>query len=256
MRLDDFVMLGKTIPEPNSDGRVFVCSAGASPEMRSLVRLYPLARRESPSRWSRSRVHVERNPRDSRMESFQIAGDRSQEGHDEINGRFDVVGSVARPHRDSLLASFVGGSIKSLNASRKSLAVIQAVAPPRLHFTDSEQSPDSPQLSLFAQTETEHRDLGARRFAYQPRLEFCDEDGWHDLQLRDWGAYEFMRKHGNQRRHELRHALHLDNNPMMIVGNMNNQRTAWLVIAVLHPLRQDDLFATKVDSLQREGEAA
>lgn len=30
MILDDFVMLGTTVPEPNSDGRVFVCSAGVT----------------------------------------------------------------------------------------------------------------------------------------------------------------------------------------------------------------------------------
>ncbi len=34
MILDDFVMLGTTVPEPNSDGRVFVCSAGYSATSR------------------------------------------------------------------------------------------------------------------------------------------------------------------------------------------------------------------------------
>ena len=72
MTLDDFVMLGTTVPEPNSDGRIFVCSAGVSAEYRSLVRLYPLARKNVPRRWGIYRVPVERNPKDSRPESFQV----------------------------------------------------------------------------------------------------------------------------------------------------------------------------------------
>ncbi len=66
MILDDFVMLGKTVPEPNSDGRVFVCSAGVSPTLRQLVRVYPLARGGAPARWSVNAVKLERNPKDAR----------------------------------------------------------------------------------------------------------------------------------------------------------------------------------------------
>jgi hypothetical protein len=43
-------MLGKTIPELTSDGRVFVCSAGYSEDFHALVRLYPLERRATPCR--------------------------------------------------------------------------------------------------------------------------------------------------------------------------------------------------------------
>jgi hypothetical protein len=46
-----------------------------------------------------------------------------------------------------------------------------------------------------------------------------------------------MRKYGDNRRHELFAAAHLDKNPVLLVGNMNNQRTAWLVISVLLPVQ-------------------
>ena len=39
MILDDFVVLGKTVPEPTSDGRVFVCSAGYSKDIGGLIRV-------------------------------------------------------------------------------------------------------------------------------------------------------------------------------------------------------------------------
>jgi hypothetical protein len=88
MVVEDFVMLGKTVPEPNSDGRVFVCSAGVSAELKTLMRIYPLARRDAPERWSINRVQVERNLRDNRIESRKLAGDRSVGMHDRINLTF------------------------------------------------------------------------------------------------------------------------------------------------------------------------
>lgn len=62
--------------------------------------------------------------------------------------------------------------------------------------------------------------------------------------LRDWGCFEFMRKQGDDRRYELHSALGLHNNSPLLVGNMNNQRTAWLVISVLSGLGipNGDLF--------------
>lgn len=62
--------------------------------------------------------------------------------------------------------------------------------------------------------------------------------------LRDWGVYELMRKHNNltdmsdtERRRYVGQALRLDDTCSLLVGNMNNQRTAWLVISVLRGLR-------------------
>lgn len=249
MILDDFVMLGKTIPEPNSDGRIFVCSAGLSRELKSLVRLYPLSRHQSPRRWSVNRVPVERNNRDSRFESFCLKGNRNPEAHSRINGLFETISVVPKNERDALIRGFVVSSIKEANQRRLSLAMVAPKGTAKLHFSESRDSPDSPQLALFTDPD-ENPMVGAVRFAYQPRLEFCDDEGWHDLQLRDWGVYEFMRKHGDARRYELAEAAHLSSGPMLLVGNMNNQRTAWLIISVLFPVAQQfDLFATQEKSV-------
>ena len=239
MILQDFVMLGKTIPEPSSDGRVFVCSAGVSPELRRLVRVYPLARGDAPRRWSICTVSVERNSRDSRDESFRLQGDRSKGSHERINKvAFAVTGTIAREHRARLLDPFKADSIDELNARRASLGFLEPIGEPSLTFEFREDAPDSPQLSLFAQTDEEAKKVGAKRFAYQPYLSFRDLHGWHRLQLRDWGAYEFMRKYGDERRDELREACRLHERPCLLVGNMNHQRNAWLVISVLFPISQ------------------
>jgi hypothetical protein len=207
------------------------------------VRLYPLARRECPPRWSVNRVAVERNPRDSRRESFAIKGNRNPSNHADINRLFETTVELSTKDRDHLVERIVDRSIADLNGNRRSLGILQPEGVAKLHFDENPASPDSPQLSLFAESDEEKRELGARRFPYLPRLTFKDHAGdWHDLQLRDWGAFEFLRKQGDQQRHELHDALRLCRRPSLLVGNMSNQRTAWLVISVLPPPLQDDLF--------------
>jgi hypothetical protein len=236
MILEDFVMLGTTVPEPNSDGRIFVCSAGVSRERRSLVRLYPLARRNIPHRWNIHRVPVELNPADSRPESYKVAGDRRPGAHENINSRFEVVGRVRPNQRAALLAPYWVGSIAEANARRLSLAI---VAPQNLdlYFEHNPYSPDSPQLALFDDG-LKRPTAGARRFPYIPRLYFRDADGEHRLMLRDWGCYELMRKMP-ERRTEMADFLHLGPSSSLLVGNLANRRTAWLVISVLNGIRDE-----------------
>lgn len=248
MILDDFVMLGTTVPEPNSDGRVFVCSAGLSPEFGKLVRIYPLARRDIPRRWSVYRVPLERNPKDSRDESFQVAGDRSVGIHERINERFDLVRKTV-PHDDriAMLAPYAIGSIKEANARSKaaktprerfSLAIIHPEAI-ELGFDHNPDSPDSPQMGLFDLAAIgKEIPEGARRFPFIPKLRFKDELGWNNLMLRDWGAYEFQRKNSSDYfRHNLAGALHLSERSSLLVGNFNQHRNSWLVISVLNGIR-------------------
>lgn len=237
MTLDDFVMLGTTVPEPNSDGRVFVCSAGVSAEYRSLIRLYPLARKSVPRRWGVYRVPVERNSKDSRPESFQVAGDRSPVAHERINSEFEVARRrLPDGERIKLLSRHVVGSIKEADRKRLSLAIIHPDAID-LTFEHNPDSPLSPQMALFDRDD--EPPSGARRFAWMPRLKFHDELGWHNLMLRDWGTFELQRKRGGDYfRQNLKGALHLRSDSSLLIGNMNNQRTAWLVISVLNGIRE------------------
>lgn len=248
MILEDFVMLGTTVPEPRSDGRVFVCSAGVSPELGKLVRIYPLARRNVPHRWHGYRVPLERNPKDSRPESFKVAGDRSPGAHEDINGLFEQVqGPVASAKRPALMRRYAVGSIKEANAKRLSLAIVHPDAI-ELTFDHNPDSPDSPQMALF--DTPGDTPSGAGRFPWMPRINFHDELGWNHLMLRDWGTFEFQRKNGGDYfRSRLAGALHLDENSSLLVGNLNNQRTAWLVISVLNGIRE---AATLFDALADE----
>lgn len=241
MIVEDFIMLGKTVPEAQKKtGRTFVCSAGYSHEMRRLVRIYPLAKGKSPPRWSVCRVRLQRNPQDSREESWQLAADRSPGNHEHINKCFEIIRQVERQEQASLIQPLCCPSIDEANGKRKSLCIIEPRFIPALSFEDNPDSPDHPQLSLFDEEGNQQPD-GAKRFTYQPYLEFVDQAGRHRLQLRDWGGYEFMRKHGDQRRRELADAWHLGNRPCLLVGNMNQHRNVWLIISVLMPIHQMQL---------------
>lgn len=232
MILEDFVMLGRTVPEPQSDGRVFVCSAGWSAEYRKLVRIYPLAKHNGPKRWSVNTVRLERNPKDSRDESFKLAGDRSPDQHHNINTAFTCSSEVKRAERSKLLKKGPWvDSIAEANDRRMSLALLHPKHTPELFFEHNADSPNSPQLRLFDDQPTTE---GARRFAFIPRLRFVDHQSEHRLMLRDWGCFEYLRKYGDQQRYGLADALHLNTTSSLLIGNLNNQRNAWLVIAVLN----------------------
>lgn len=252
MVLDDFVMLGTTVPEPCHDGRVFVCSAGWSAERRSLVRIYPLARRDIPRRWGTYRVPVELNPDDRRVESYKVAGDRSPGAHERINEQFVPVGALTRSQRPGALRGAFVRSIAEANERRLSLALIRPVKPEAMEvfFEHNPTSPLSPQCRLFEPppppgpppapgTTWAPEHAGSKRFPYLPRLRYWDQDGKHEHQLRDWGCYELMRKHQDAPAYFQAHmaeALHLGPGSCVLVGNMSHQRTAWLVIAVLNGL--------------------
>jgi hypothetical protein len=239
MILDDFTMLGTTVPEPTrADGRVFVCSAGISPELGSLVRIYPLARHTIPTRWHTYRVPVERNPKDSRRESFKVRGDRTGSAHAQINDQFAHIGVMPATARAAILAKHEVASIAEANARRLSLAIIK----PQIlgiAYEHNPESPDSPLLTLFDINPRPTE--GAKRFPYIPRLRFSDEGGDHALMLRDWGCFEWMRKYPD-RYTELPNCLHLSGESSLLIGNFNQHRTSWLVISVLNGLRESALF--------------
>jgi hypothetical protein len=248
MRLDDFVMLGTTVPEPASSGRIFVCSAGVSRELRSMVRIYPLARANVPNRWGQYRVELERNPADNRHESWKIAGDRSEGIHERINDRFERAGTLSDHSRADLLRPFVTESIQNANRLQTSLVVIHPDEA-SVHFERATaDDPDSPQLALFDDVDAQPSKPTAR-FAWKPYVEFRDRHGRHDLQIRDWGSYELMRKHGDEyARAKLAGALHLREDSSLLCGNQANRRNSWLVISVLNGIRVQPGFFDRLPS--------
>lgn len=232
MILDDFVMLGKTVPETVSDGRQFVCTAGFSFELKQPIRVYPMARIGCPPRWSMSRLPLERNPKDSRYESWKIRGDRKPGMHDRINSVITPIEKAISAERQrEIVSALVVPSLKQANEERRSLCVLLPAAVPRVRFESGESAEMAPTPDLFGNVP----DLPVKeRFKWHPRLEFIDEKGdQHDLMLRDWGCYELMRKKGDEYGvQRLEEALNPLTAPPLLCGNFNRFRTSWLIISV------------------------
>jgi hypothetical protein len=232
-----------------------------SATLRGLIRIYPLAQAATPPRWSVSTVPLERNPRDSRRESFKLHGDRAPGAHERINNVFAVTGEVPAPRRADLLAPYAVGGIDEANERRLSLAVVHPTGVD-LEFEYNPTSPDSPQLALF-DVDTTAPTAGAKRFAFIPRLRFNDGRD-RCLMLRDWGVFELMRKHpdfaalgAGDRRSYMAGGLHLDSSCSLLVGNFNAHRNAWLVISVLRGLRAaPSLFDELVEPADDESRVA
>jgi hypothetical protein len=224
----EFVMLGKTVPEPTNE-RVeqYVCSAGWSPE-GGLIRLYPLGLRATPRRWSVSVVPVERHPgnKDSRAETWRPVG------------AFGSVGTLPLGARRDILEKHIMSGMIEANAARISLAVVRPIQP---HFYLAGGVADSePSYRLYSDGEARK---AKERFAYMPRIKFRTEDGRpHDLQMRDWGIWELMRKShqaladmtSTARESYVGNSLRMNDDTLFLIGNYAQYRNSWLVIAALN----------------------
>ena len=218
MILEDFVMLGKTAPEMDRQGRMTVCSAGWSPELRQLVRIYPLAVDNTPPDFSVSQVRLERNHKDSRHESWKIAGDRSAEIHSGINARFDV--RYILNDRDSLIKQIpVASSIQEANSKRLSLAVIQPENKPKFYLEKNRN------FLVGAKT------AGTKAYKYIPRLQFMLEGKTHKLKYLNQEVYQHLKP--KNKTDFWRISGRFKRNPKLLVGNMFAHRNNWLVIAGL-----------------------
>lgn len=236
MLLDDFVMLGKAVPEPQDDGKLAVCSAGISKTL-GLVRINPLAIQQAPARWSLNSVPLERDPKDNRHESWRIEGDNPLI-HSSINYKFNCFRKITREsEKRELLSPYFVNSIEEANERKLSLALLNDYEIVRRGLYFKPHDDLTPRLNLF------HGDLAYKtnakqRFSSHPRLVFFDgyghsSDRPHDIRIRDWGTFEWMRRWNEQRNDEIYITLHLDKPRTLFIGNMIGYRNSWLIISVL-----------------------
>lgn len=232
MRIDDFVCLGRTVPETSTKYGVKVCMAGYSEELRSLIRVYPLEIANPVHARSRCVLELERNPNDSRIESWKL--------HDR---RIMSVGpQVPTPSVLRFLRGWLSGSIKELNERRVSLGVIEVSGECQGVFKRREEVVSPDQGTLFDMADS-HGSFGAK-LDIAPYLSFSDpEEFRHTLQVREWGVYEWVRKNRPEASSVWDNLSLRDGRPtILVVGNMNNYRNTWLVIKVFKAERESPLL--------------
>lgn len=206
-------MLGRTVPEDSKKYGKVVCSAGYSSELKQFMRIYPIQPFNAIPKWSMCCIALRRNNLDSRLESWRLKDESVKlSGKANKDDEFQILKKLSSP------------SIKVLNSEKASLGIIM---PEKISFNfDGMKIGEEYLQSLFPNETNEIK---------KPRIQFNDIDGLHNLQLRDWGSYEFLRKNPDES-YKLWDALKLtDSNyeHLLFVGNHAQHRNVWLVIGII-----------------------
>lgn len=217
MIVEDFVCLGRTVPEESKKYGHKVCMAGYSFELGQFLRVYPLPV-QNPLKANRKYVlSLCRNSSDSRFESWKLTD------------RIALYESKDKVYESDLRRIFtenVSESIAILNDRRASIGVVRPLD--MLGEFDHRANCGETQMDLF-----DHCDhhFGADAINAIPYLRFMLAGKSHRLQLREWGCYEWIRKNPCECA-KLWNNLRLkeQTDKYLLVGNMANHRNVWLVI--------------------------
>jgi hypothetical protein len=231
MRIDDLVMLGRAAPDTLRDGRTTICAAGYS-RTHGFVRLYPTRLTSPLKQWSIVSVPVERNPQDTRGESWKIEGSKGE--WDDLDSKIEVTGELARPERIQLIPGLSSPCVMMLNESRVSLGIVR---PKELRGYLSERSEVDPtvQTTLFGGRTPKTK----ANYKLQPRLEYrcesCTSVAAHDQQIVEIGCYEWFRKNpgGEAQVFDNLRLADPEYEKFLLVGDQAHHRGSYLVIGIL-----------------------
>lgn len=220
MRIDDFIVLGRTTPIASKKYGHCVCVAGYSEELRQFVRIYPTKVRSKIKTLCSLSVEVERKNEDNRFESWAL----KTRSEDSI-----LTVSEPLPKEDILpiLNDNISASVGELNEKKASLGVIK---PEKFEIVTE-------QRKGFVQHNGGIRTMEA--FPVIPRLELPPTPGEQArFMINEWGVYMLMDKYERAGKTltatDIKNALHIKDGKEVyfVVGNLNKVRNIWLVIKV------------------------
>lgn len=261
LHIEDFVVLGRTVPEESKKYGHRICMAGYSPENGQLLRVYPLlvpVGESAGANGFRARycytLDLQRNPQDNRVESWRVNDPAAP-----TPTPWDRAREMPKDDLVKALCSRVVPSIAVLNACRLSLGVLivqagkwQGEMVPR-----DEPAPPEDHRSLFEDLEDQAQgaESDIARVKYAPYIRFEDRDGPHRLQIREWGAYRLLVKPEYADTPDALWAAsgyHREADLMLVVGNMNNHRNNWLVIKTFELGRGRSAAPSLFDDIEDE----
>jgi hypothetical protein len=120
--IDDLIILGRACPEPIKDGRITVCLGGYSQAL-GFVRIYPTRTDMAWRQWDIVRVEVEKDDRDTREESWKIAGSRTE--WENLSSKIKVVDKFPRSKRRDLIANLADDCVQDINEAHRSLGIVK-----------------------------------------------------------------------------------------------------------------------------------
>ena len=235
MHVEDFVVLGRTVPEESKRYGQRICMAGYSQENNQFLRVYPLmvpVGEIADTNGFRARytysMDLQRNPSDSRSESWRLVDEKNPTGT-----KWDRATECPKQKLVELLKKRVVPSIQALNDCKLSLGVVQVEANDWAGYAIPRESPEQaePHRTLFENIADSEIDQAAIKFV--PYIRFKDSEGEHNLQVREWGAYQLLSKApycDNPDSLWSAPAYRKGHGLLMVLGNMCNHRTNWLII--------------------------
>jgi hypothetical protein len=235
--IDDLIVLGLAAPQHLMNGRTTVCMGGWSPS-RGFIRIYPAKVDMGLHRWDVIQVQVEKNDQDTRLESWKIVG--SKEEWDNLHLKVEVVNHIKDAYeRREIVVNNLSPCVNYLNQQHFSLGFVHASKIKKEYFDTNPQYGKQIQLALLT-THAQGWAKVKRDYKEEPRMRYvcsnCEaKQGYHDQVVLEWGWYEWMRKNPNNLDQVFKNAL-LDSDQheiCLLVGNQENQRTSYMVIAVL-----------------------
>lgn len=234
MLVNDLVVLGNAVPDEISDRRKPICTAGYSPK-HGLMRVYPVPPSASMKRWNVVEVQLKKNPQDTRVESWKIVGSKSE--WDNLDSKIIHRDKLNRKKQIGLLEELFGkfgaDCVQDLNYKRVSLGLIK----PKVlghQFKRRKNRSSTVQTTLLSQDLF----LTIRNYEFQPRIQYrcsgCKSKSPHDQQLLEWGIYEWMRKHPDNKEQAWTN-MRIDDpayEKMFLVGNMARHRSSFMIVSV------------------------
>lgn len=226
----DYILFARSIPEQSKKyGGTFSCSLGFSPKLQSLVRIYPIPLTHMKM-WEMYQIEVEKNIRDSREESYKIGSKTKYENWSGFEKDIILVKKFKKQDVFSLI-SFFGlhtSTIDDLNKNKKSIGVIK-IDSVRCYWNTNERFIDTSQLTLFNDINDELDTYTKDTKRYEARITFRSNNKVHDLQINEWGVYEFLRKF--QGKYKVDDAFKYWNNASyLLIGNLHSHRNVWSVL--------------------------
>lgn len=234
MILEDVIMLARTVPEPSKKYGVRVCSVAYSPELRKLIRIYPLMPYERLKQRYVYRFQLERNDKDSRDESFKKITYTS-------TGR-----AVSKEELEPIFEKLMTDDLTILNKKKVSLGILKAEAGTYfLGMKSKKDIQDQNQLCLFEAPDlNDHKLKTGQDYQHIPYVTIPSMQSQKNIQLREWGIYKLLDKNDGCISDVYLSGIFNDNEVYFIVGNMNGCRSIWIVCSyyTYKPIRQRNLF--------------
>ena len=250
IHIEDFVVLGRTVPEDSRKYGQKVCMAGYSAENNQFLRVYPLlvpVESDADSNGFRARhryvLDLQRNPQDTRSESWRVSDEKQP-----TQTPWKLAPETKKSTLLKWLDKRVIPSIRALNDCKMSIGVIRVssgnwrgVMVPR-EATEKSESVASLFDDLDDQAHFSHQVRLIARVKYAPHIHFSDAEGPHELQIREWGAYMLLAKDEYADKPEAlwgASGYRSTKDLYLVIGNMMNHRKNWLVIKTFEADEQD-----------------